>query len=225
MNADEARAEVARILGANLGELTDGGRLAVVPSIPPDDWELTETDRQALWSHGLPPARQDEILTVIGDYQQGVRPELEEDGTPLYRLGSYGVATIGAVRSTGTVLALPKYREVHPALRHLHPDGITPSTVNVTVAGLVDCAWRWYWLVPILAEQQTLAGEAEVAAWRAATAADPQDDARQDDVPQDYYADCKALCREVLAAFGDRDPLVASPDRSFWSNVIRDDLF
>ena len=219
MNADEARDEVARVLAADLGELTEGGRLSVRPSVSPQEWELAEEDRQSLWGHGLPPAG-DGVLTVVGDPQPGPRAELDEGGTRLYRLGSYGVARVGAMERTGTVLALPKYREVHPSLRHLHPEGITPSVVNSSVAGLVDCAWRWYWLAPLLAEQQTLAGEAEVAAWRAAVASDARDEE-----PRDYYADCKALCLDILAAFQARDPVIATDDRSFWSEVIRDELF
>ncbi|WP_217235789.1 SUKH-4 family immunity protein [Streptomyces sp. AC555_RSS877] len=220
MNADEARTEVARVLGAELGELTDRGRLAVLPPVHAGDWDLSEADRRALWSHGLPLPGQGDILSVVGDYQRGAEPGLDEEGTPLYRLGSYGEATIGAERGTGAVLALPKYREVHSALGHLHPDGITPSAVNATVAGLVDCAWRWYWLAPLLAEQEIRAGEAEVEAWRAATSAS----GAEEDTERDYYADCKALCRDVLADFGTRDPLIASHERSFWSDVIRGGL-
>ncbi|MFD0746418.1 hypothetical protein ACFQ1L_34680 [Phytohabitans flavus] len=55
MDIDEARAEVSRIFDAPLEALTEGRRLSVVPGVPEGEWDLPAPDREALWSHGLPP--------------------------------------------------------------------------------------------------------------------------------------------------------------------------
>ena len=54
--------------------------------------------------------------------------------------------------------------------------GITPTPVNSSVPAFVECAWRWHWIVALLADEQNAAGEAEIQAWkdgRGAEGADP----------------------------------------------------
>ncbi|BCB74802.1 hypothetical protein Pflav_012120 [Phytohabitans flavus] len=87
MDIDEARAEVSRIFDAPLEALTEGRRLSVVPGVPEGEWDLPAPDREALWSHGLPPARDDSLYGLVADYQSAREPELVTDGSRLYGIG------------------------------------------------------------------------------------------------------------------------------------------
>jgi hypothetical protein len=107
VNADEARFEAARILGAALDELTDAGRLSVFPPVRPEDWELPDGDRHALWSYGLPRAMDDDLMRVVGAFQEGRQPELEHEGSRLYLLGTFGATRLAATERTGVVLEMP----------------------------------------------------------------------------------------------------------------------
>jgi hypothetical protein len=98
MGPDEARVEVRRLLDSSLDELTDAGRLSVLPIVGRDSWGLPEPGRDALWRYGLPPARDDEIAGEVGRFQTGCEPELEEGGSRQYVLGMFGVATLAACR-------------------------------------------------------------------------------------------------------------------------------
>jgi hypothetical protein len=217
---DEARAEVRRVLDADLEALTDGQRLSVVPGVAEDDWELPEPDRRALWSYGLPPARDDELIGVVGDYQSAPEPELEVDGARMYRLGAFGEARLAARPGSGAVLAIPGFTldGVHPQLRDQFPNGVHPVLVNSGVARLIDFAWRWHWILPVLTEQQLRAGDAEHAAWQ--NARTPADKAA---LP-DFYDDVRALCVEILERFRQRDAAAVSGDDSLWHEAVMEYL-
>ncbi|WP_158843943.1 SUKH-4 family immunity protein [Saccharothrix deserti] len=203
-----------RILDASLRDLAlrDLARSGGVPVLPVSRaaaWRLPDPGKSALSRYGLPPARDDGLLGVVGGYQTSEQAETGADGSSFYVLGSYGTARLVAVEGVGDVLALPRYTDVHPDLAHLHPSGIQPSLVNSTIAALVDCAWRWHWILPLLAEEQRRAGEAEVLAYRAGRPAD------------EPYAEYLDLCRHVLRRFQAIDPAVRA-DSGFWHGVIID---
>lgn len=212
MELDEIRVEVDRILDADLGELTRSGGLSILPAMRPEDWQLPGQDKEALWRYGLPAQRSDGLIGVVGGFQAGRRPEVDHAGTPLYVLGGYGTSRLVASAEIGTVLAIPELAEVHPDLRHLYPSGLKPSVVNSTVADLVDCAWRWHWLLPLLAEQETLAGATEVEAWRSGQ--------KEEDLP-DFYAPYRDICTHILRRFQARDSVIG-PAADFWTNAIVD---
>ncbi|WP_374222673.1 hypothetical protein [Streptomyces spinoverrucosus] len=65
--------------------------------------------------------------------------------------------------------------------------------------------------MPLLAEEQRRAGEAEISAWRAGTI---------DDVSDPYVA-YQELCDYVLGRFRAVDPQMRD-DSDFWSDVIID---
>ena len=70
------------------------------------------------------------MMGVVGRFQAGREPELEEGGSRLYLVGMFGVAKLAAVPGTGTVIAVPTYREVHPQLRDVNPDGFVPVVLE-----------------------------------------------------------------------------------------------
>ena len=212
MDTIEARAAVDRILDAGLGELTQAGSVSSNPAPQLEAWHLPEQGRFALGSHGLPPARTDELLGVVGGLQEAEEPEQGPGGRRIYLLGSYGTSRLTAVEGTGEVLAIPAVSQVHPDLAHLHPSGILPTLVNSTIVGLVQCAWRWHSMLLLLAVEQERAGEAEIAAWK---------EGRMGEVMPDPYADYQELCRRVLRRFQDIDPVIRN-DSGSWFDVIID---
>jgi hypothetical protein len=109
-------------------------------------------------------------------------------------------------------LAIPASSQVHPDLAHLHPSGILPTVVNSSITALVECAWRWDAVLPLLADEQVRAGQAEVAAWRAG---------RIGEGLADPYAGYQELCRRVLRRFQEIDSTVQG-DSGFWADVIID---
>lgn len=204
-----ARTAVERVLDADLHDLTRAGGLPVLPALP-DRWRLSDESRRALASHGLPPAREDGLLGVVGAFQDSAEPVPGPDGTAVYVLARYGTATIVAVEGHGRVFALPGQREVRPDLAVSHPSGIGPSFVNSSADRLVECAWRWHWILPLLAEEQRRAGEAEVRASRGG-------------LPQtvDPYAGYDELCRRVLERFTALDSGVGTA-AGLWPETIVD---
>jgi hypothetical protein len=211
----EAHVEVRRLLDSSLDELTGAGRLGVRPPVERESWDLPEPDCDALWRYGLPPARDDELMGVVGRFQAGREPELEEDGARLYLLGMFGVARLAAVQGTGTVIAIPAFRSVHPQLLYLYPDGIVPQTANSSVAHLVDLAWRWHWLLPVLVDQQVQAAKGEAAA---------VDVLRATGILPDIFAGVRKLHRDVLERFRSTDPEAVTGDDSFWGESVLEDL-
>lgn len=194
---DHARTAVAveRLLDAPVQDLAQPGGPSVVPGRRElHAWVLPDEGKRALTAFGLPPGRSDELMGVGGRPQASVLPECEHDGTRLCFLATYGTATIAAVHGSGDVLAVPRRTAVHPHLASLYPAELAPTLVNSSVECFVECAWRWHWLLPLLADAQEQAGHAE--AWRD----EPIDETR------DPYDGCQALCSAVLARFTDLDP-------------------
>lgn len=212
MDTTETRAAVDRILDASLGELTQPGSVSGHPAPQLEAWHLPEEGRFALGTHGLPPARTDELLGVVGGLQESEEPEQGPGGRRIYLLGSYGTSRLAAVEGTGEVLAIPAASQVHPDLAHLHPSGILPTLVNSTIVGLVECAWRWHRILPLLAVEQERAGEAEIAAWK---------EGQIGEAMPDPYAGYQELCGHVLRWFQDIDPIIRN-DSGFWFDVIID---
>jgi hypothetical protein len=162
VNLAATRDAISRILASPLADLTDSGRLSSFPEVPPREWRLPD-DSESLWTHGLPPARDDGLLGVAAEFQTSLDPEEAINTTCLYRLAAFGTGRLAAAVDGSGVFYLPEYAEVPPQLRHLHPDGIKPSLANSTITAFVDCAWRWHWLLPALARVETQLGEEEVA--------------------------------------------------------------
>ncbi|GAA3681890.1 hypothetical protein GCM10022224_052730 [Nonomuraea antimicrobica] len=213
MNTDEARAEVRRILAADLADLVGDGR-SLLPPVGRDDWALPRQDKDLLWRHGLPGPRDDGRYGISADYQRGKEPELEREGSAYYRVGVYAGVPHLAERGTGRVVhPVPARAEVHPQLAAHFPDTGTLAPVDSSVASWVELAWRWHRLVPVLAEQWARAGEAEVEALRAATGPQP---------PPDFYAGVRELGHEVLTAFRARDPAAITSKKTFWWGVVLD---
>ncbi|BAL88150.1 hypothetical protein AMIS_29300 [Actinoplanes missouriensis 431] len=194
---------VDRILEGALGELTGPGGPPVLPASALEDWRLPAPAKSALLSYGLPPQRTDGLMGVAGGFH---------DAAPAYHvLGSYGSAIIAAVPGSDAVLAVPRSSAVHPDLARLYPSGITPTPVNSSIPAFVECAWRWHWIVPLLADAQNAAGEAEIQAWK---------DGRGTEI-DDPYRGCQQLCDHVLERFRAIDPAIG-PDTGFWPDVIAD---
>ncbi|MFI5569248.1 SUKH-4 family immunity protein [Streptomyces sp. NPDC051740] len=212
LDATGTRAEVDRILAAPLDELRRCSGAPVRPSPQVADWILPAQGRRHLQVFGLPPARNDDLLGIVGSLQESETPEPGRDGRPVYRIGSYGSARIAAVEGTGEVLLIPADSQVHPDLAHLHPAGLLPTTANSTMVGFVECAWRWHWILPLLAAEQVRAGDAETAALA---------EGRIDEEVQDPYDGYQSLCRHVLHRFQSMDAWIQD-EGGFWSDVIID---
>jgi hypothetical protein len=217
---EEARAEVSRILDAELDALTEHRRLSVLPARAEEAWDLPPADRRLLWSYGLPLPRDDELTGAFGDFQTGYQPELRDGNDRLYLLGWFDEARLAAREASGAVLVIPPFsaEDVHPHMREAFPDGVHPQLVNSTVGGLVQLAWRWHWLVPVLADQQTLAGQAEHAAWTGATRAEEKA------ALPDFYAGVRALAHEIVERFQAVDPAAITDVGSFWYDVVMEYL-
>ncbi|GGX82262.1 SUKH-4 family immunity protein [Streptomyces fructofermentans] len=216
MNLAEARAEILRILAADLGELIEGESPTAAPPIALTSWEIPEGDREALGAYGLPGQRSDELMGVVGEFQDGAAPALGHATTRFYRIGSFGSATLGSMTGRGSVFTMPTKAPSHPQLAHLNASDQKEALVNSSLSIFVDCAWRWHRLVGVLAEQEVAAGQAEVAAWRAA-----KDESERVAIP-DFRGARLELSRMVHKDFVRRDPGAISPDDSFWSEVILD---
>lgn len=213
------RDKVGSVLSSPLAELNESGRLSRFPSVRPQDWHLTADDTDALWTHGLPPEREDGLLGVTAAFQTAVEPEEAINDLRLYRIATFGVGRLAAAVDGSGVFYLPKYSDVHPQLRHLHPDGIQPSRANSTIAALVDCAWRWHWLLPVLVRAETQLGEEE-STW---LTANREAFARGEAVPTTLEQDRATYletCQMLLAAFRTRDNTITPG--SLWAETILD---
>ncbi|WP_433831197.1 SUKH-4 family immunity protein [Actinoplanes sp. CA-015351] len=194
MDVSGTRIAVDRVLEDTLESLTRSGSPPVLPASELEDWGLSGPARSVLLAYGLPPERDDGLMGVAGEFQNRV-------------LGRYGSARI--VAESNAVLAVPRSTAVHHDLAGLYPEGVTPTTVNSSVPAFVECAWRWHWIVPLLAEAQHTAGEAEIQAWK-------------DGVElADAYLGYQQLCSDVLERFRAIDPAIDA-DTGFWSGVIID---
>jgi hypothetical protein len=215
MDTTDTRVAIDRILAENLSSLARSGSLSVVPPTQIEEWHLPQSGKAVASSHGLPSARTDDLMGIVGGFQESVVPEAGPDGMNFYVLGHYGTSRVVAVENSGVVIAIPKFSEVHPGLASVYPSGISTTWVNSSIERFVECAWRWHWIVALLAEEQMRAGEGEILAWR-----DGQGD-RQGDRMVDAYAKYEELCRYVLERFRsiDEDIDVAS---NFWPDVIMD---
>jgi hypothetical protein len=214
------KSEVGRILDASLADLTEAGRLSVLPPVPAGTWDMSDDDTAALWTHGLPPTRDDDLLGVVAAFQATARPEATLGDAGLYVLGAFGEGRLAAVTGTGRVIYLPKYTEVHPQLRHLHPDGIKPSPASSSVSALVDCAWRWHRLLPVLARAEIRLGDEEVAWFTTHREAFSRGELRPTEVERDReeYLD---LCHGLVESFRARDG-ATTPADFMWAEVILD---
>ncbi|BCB74801.1 SUKH-4 family immunity protein [Phytohabitans flavus] len=127
---------------------------------------------------------------------------------------------MAARAGSGEVLAVPTftYDEVHPQLQHMFPDGVRPVLLNSSVARLVDFAWRWHWLLPVLTAQQTWAGAEETTAW--GNARTPEEKAA---LP-DFYAEIRELCEEVVERFRQFDGPAVSNEDSPWREAVMEYL-
>ncbi|MFG2047882.1 SUKH-4 family immunity protein [Micromonospora sp. NPDC048935] len=212
MGTEETWRGVDRILDASLDDLALGvdARGRAAPQVA--DWRLPEDGRVILGSYGLPAPRDDDYLGVVGDLQESTEPHEGVDGRSWYVLGSYDRSRLAAVEWTGQVVAVPAGSQVHPDLAHLHPSGMSLTPVNSTLGAFVECAWRWHRLLPLLADEQERAGEAEVSALKAGQPV-------QDMV--DPYAGYQELCRYVLSRFRKIDPELEA-DSGFWPDIIID---
>ncbi|WP_443076002.1 SUKH-4 family immunity protein [Streptomyces sp. NBC_01716] len=109
-------------------------------------WRLPDRGKLSLLSYGLPLARADDLMGILGGFQESAQPESGPDGLRLYLLGSYCSAKLGAVGSSGDVLALPGRSDMHPLMHSLYPSGISPAPVGSSIDRFVECAWRWRWI-------------------------------------------------------------------------------
>jgi hypothetical protein len=215
VDIDEARAEVRRILEADLAELAVDRRGALFPPVGQDEWELPRQDMDVLWRHGLPAPQDDGPYRISGHYQTGSSPELAHEGRVFYRLGSFAGVSHLAERGTGEVVhpVLTK-AEVHPQLAVHFPVERTFALVDTSVASWVELAWRWHRLVPVLVDQSDQAGEAEGRAMRGGVDRDLE--------PPDFFAEVEEMRREILAAFRARDPAAIASKQTFWWDVVMD---
>lgn len=213
MDIQQASSEVARILAADLRDLVTDGPPSIAPPTAAHAWNVPEEDKKSLFSFGLPkldPA--EDYLGIGGMFQRSEQPEYRSSEERGYVLGVCGSARIVARESSGVVLAVPESRELIPQLAHLAPEGIQDEEVNSSIGRLVDFAWRWNWLAPVLAEQEMAAGAAEVAAWKQSRAA-----GSREPMP-DLSAPYRSLCRTVRETFRDLDPLAT--DHSMWGGMV-----
>lgn len=213
MDSRQASSEVARILAADLRDLVTDGPPQMLPPTAGHAWNLPEGDKSSLFTHGLPKlGPTEDHLGVGGMFQRSEQPEYPSPGGRAYVLGVCGNARIVALESSGLVLAVPESRELIPQLAHLAPEGIRDEKINSSVGRLVDFAWRWTRLAPVLAEQETAVGAAEMAAWKQSRAA-----GSREPMP-DLSAPYRSLCRTVRERFREMDPLAT--DDSMWGGMV-----
>ncbi|MFE7328159.1 SUKH-4 family immunity protein [Streptomyces sp. NPDC057565] len=206
---------MARILEAELDDLTENGRLSVTPPAAVRSWDIPAEAKEELLSHGLPQAIPlDKYLGVGAAFQEGELPEYVSDKGRCYVIAVCGDVRVVARERSGQVLAVPEHREMIPQLAHLHPGGVPDEVINSSVTVLVDFAWRWHWLSRVLTEQEEAADEAESAAWRAA-----RESGSKDPLP-DFHELYRMLCQVVRERFREIDPVSIQAERSMWSEMI-----
>ncbi|MFC8827593.1 SUKH-4 family immunity protein [Streptomyces sp. NPDC057137] len=211
VDANRARLAADRIFEQSLGLLTRSGGLSILPGSWTEGWRVSDQGKLALSSYGLPPARRDGLMGVAADFQESGELESGADGVRFYALGRYGSAKLVAVEDDGCILAVPERSEVHPGLKSRCPLGIPAISVNASIDLFVECAWRWYWIVPLLADEQKRVGEAEISAWRKGGI---------DGIP-DPYVEYQELCGYILKKYQVIDSTIQG-DSDFWSDVIVD---
>jgi hypothetical protein len=213
MDSRQASSEVARILAADLRDLVTDGPPPIRPPAAAHAWDLPRDDRSSLFSYGLPElGPTEDCLGVGGMFQLSEQPEYRSTAGRGYVLGVCGNARIVALESTGLVLAVPESRKLIPQLAHLAPEGIQDEKINSSVGRLVDFAWRWTRLAPVLAEQEMAVDAAEVAAWKQSRAA-----GSREPMP-DLSAPYRSLCRTVRERLREMDPLAT--DESLWGGMV-----
>lgn len=170
-------------------------------------------DVRLLESYGLPADRQDGRYGFAASYQASVEPLLEGG---LFEIGVYGNAKIGLSSADGSVWIVSPYSsaDYHPQVRPLRSDSGRAVMINSSLVSFLGFAWRWHWLVSLLAEQQERAGEEEIRAWSAAKS----DEERA--ALGDFYDDVRSMCLEVLDWLAVSDPVAPTGDGSFWREVI-----
>ncbi|MEU7306140.1 SUKH-4 family immunity protein [Streptomyces sp. NPDC007206] len=217
MKASEAAVRIYDILEADLEQLTESGRLSVLPSEAVECWGISQSDVELLRSYGLPPVRHDGLLGIAGAFQASAKPSLEGG---LFAVGAYGVTKLGLSSADGSVWTVSRYSpaEIHPQLRALHTHEERTQLVNSTLGNFVEFSWRWYWILPVLAERQIAAGDEEVQAWSSA-----RSDAERSLLP-DFYADLRNLCGKILGRFEVADRQVRQAEGAFWRTVVMEYL-
>ena len=213
MDLEEANARVDEILAASQEWLTRNSELSIFPPQSFLDWKVPGID--PVGRLGLPPAVNDNLLRVTADFQLDSIPTLDDD---LFGIARYGTARIGVRQSDGLVFSVSKYKEIHPQLRPLHPNWTPTVMIDSSIGAFVDCSWRWFWIIPILAEQQSIAGEEEIKAWSSASTAE-----EQNKLP-DFHAGVVSLCEKVATWFEEADPGMPSVRDAFWRPVIMENL-
>lgn len=148
-------------MNAPLEEIFVAGLAVMPPEGLVRQWDLPESDRQALLRWGLP---EDSLMRPI--FQARAEPELVPNlagerewqvaspGDRLYTLVHWGEEElhlrIGAVAGTGRVLQIqPKpitADDLPPVLREYHTDFYLPSVefFNSSVTQFVEASWHWH---------------------------------------------------------------------------------
>ncbi|WP_165978094.1 SUKH-4 family immunity protein [Actinomadura darangshiensis] len=209
MDTSKTRISVDRILEDDLSSLPKSGGRSVFPAPISEGWRLPDQGRVFLSSYGLPSVRTDDLMGIVGEFQESETPEIGGSGLQYYVLGRYGVARMAAVQGSGEVLALPRSSEVHSAISHLYPAGLTPVPANSSLEQFVECAWRWHWIVPLLAAMEKRAGEAEIMTWKEGGRLDSPDP----------YDDYEQVCDHVLEKFQEIDRQIGLRCK-FWTETI-----
>ncbi|GAA3839770.1 hypothetical protein GCM10022243_02690 [Saccharothrix violaceirubra] len=211
MKLHDMREVVDRILGQDLDFLSLVDGAPVLPGSVLGEWRIAADEKEVLALYGLPPARADGLMGIVGGFQESGTPTVARDGRRIYILGKLGISTLAVVEGGGDVFSFPQSSEVHPGLKHLYPDGMLPRLVNSSIARFVRCAWLWNALLPLLAEWEKAAGQCELAQARAGKV----------DLSVDPYESYLALCHHLLGQFREIDSEILE-ESSFWKDQIID---
>ncbi|MFE3876701.1 SUKH-4 family immunity protein [Kitasatospora sp. NPDC059146] len=130
---DRAREILARPQ-AELVVPTD--RTAVEDPLALNRWLVPARDRAALERWGLPLI---ERYGLVSNIHAGERPDELEDGRGYYGLGIWLDLELAAAVPSGQVWGIPltQWRQ-------------SDVFVNSSISGLIDSAWRWYWISGII---------------------------------------------------------------------------
>ncbi|GAB3123589.1 hypothetical protein GCM10027160_44090 [Streptomyces calidiresistens] len=208
VDADMAKASVDRIFGESVESLSRRGTAAFPVSWR--EWSLPEEGKVALSSYGLPSGRGDDLMGIVAEFQESPRPLRVSSGGEFYILGSYGSASIVAVKGVGEVVAFPEGWAASSRVKPSSGFEISPTFVNSKVELFVECAWRWDGLVAALAEEEERAGEAEISMWREGGVDESCD-------PYSIYSEMRDY---ACLKFMDLDPGVK--EGGFWVSLITD---
>lgn len=211
MSVNRIRDRVEVALSSPLSRLYDE-EIAVHPR--PEFGEVAETPGSslvALRRYGLPADERSLFMEIQGNFLGW----LTFHDRRYHALGAIGQGFVAVLPCDPSVWYVPSNSDVHPQLRYLYPAGVHPSVIKRNVYSVVDFAWRWHHLVPLIAEQAQASNSAIHKAWLAA------DEEGRSTLPE-VDPDLRSLVELIKGVFESKDSAAMASENSLWGGLLDD---